>query len=177
MARLNWHGDEIVEKAEKASKLALDRTMADCVEMAKRIHPWHEQSGELDASIWVMQGATSRGTKVSGRWGSDLPHALYMEIGTSRVGQRVAVREREAGGNMWEVPGPFPREGVRVRQAFTILPPGTMKGQADWVNLHRPSMGTGPLISPRPFLRPAADLFYRILGPRTGQAFRGERMV
>lgn len=63
---------------------------------------------------------------------------------------------------MWSIPGPQPEEGVEVVQPFTILPPGTMVDgdgnvQEGFVTLHRPSMGEGPLMEERPFLRPAAD--------------------
>ena len=175
MARLTWNGDAIVTKVTEAAIAGTDATMDACVASAKTEHEWDSDSGELEGSIGVRQSATVRGATVVGRWGSDLPHALYMEIGTSRIGERVVPREEAGGGNMWQIPGPFPAMGVTVQQAFTILPPGTMKDQAGWVTLDKPSKGTGPLIRQRPYLRPAADREYRLLATRIRVAFQGGR--
>jgi hypothetical protein len=76
---------------------------------------------------------------------------------------------------MWQIPGAKPEEGVTVIQPFTLLPPGTLKDQGGWVTIHRPSRGTGPLMGARPFLRPSADLQYRLLAPRCAAAFQGRR--
>lgn len=176
MARLNWYGDDVIEHVTESVKEGVDRTVEECVDMARTMHEWVNRSGALEGSIWVMQGATSRGGTVVARWGSDDPHALEVEIGTSRVGPRVLAREQAASGNMWEIPSAKPNEGVTVTQPFTLLPPGTMKDQRGWVTAHRPSQGTGPLMGARPFLRPAASMHYRLLASRCRAAFQGMRM-
>jgi hypothetical protein len=177
MAKLNWNGAKIAARTQAASVLAVDRTMSEAVIEAKAIHPWHNVTGFTEGSIAVMQPATVSGEKVSGRWGSSAADALDLELGTSRIGPTVGEREAASPEGMWTIAGPEPQPGVRVRQDFTILPPGTMPGQGDFVTLHRPSEGEGPLMEARPYLRPAADAQYKLLGRRIGQAFRGEDLT
>ena len=156
-----------------AAAMGIDRTMADCVGDADRAHEWDNETGFLEASTTILGAAVITGSRVHGSWGSTADYALFIEIGTSRIGPTALEREAEGDDNMWSIPGPQPDPGVTVEQPFTILPPGTMDGQQDWVTLHRPSMGTGPLMQARPWLRPAADRHYPALAGYIGIAFQG----
>lgn len=173
MATLEWRGKQVAAKMAAAAKLGVDKTMSECVSDARRNHPWVSQTGFEEASI-TMTGAHADGLRVSGRWGAYADYSLYLEIGTSRVGPTAGQRENE--GEMWSIPGPQPAEGVSVRQPFTILPPGTMADQETFVTLHRPSIGTGPLMGARPFLRPAADTNYPLLRTYIRAAFAGQAL-
>lgn len=176
MARINWKGRDVAARMAAAAQLGIDKTMSECVSTAKRDHPWVNRDGFEEGSI-RMGAATLKGRKVTGRWGAYARYSLFLEIGTSRIGATAFMREQAGGGMMWAIPGPKPEEGEKVRQSFTILPPGSMDDQADWVTLRdRPSIGEGPLMAPRPFLRPAADLHYRRLRYYIGAAFRGESL-
>ncbi|MHB1950161.1 MAG: hypothetical protein ACYCQK_01650 [Acidiferrobacteraceae bacterium] len=178
MATLKWNGREIVAKMAAAAAAGIDRTMSECVHDARREHSYVNRDGFLESSTDIIRHAGPDGMRVVGNWGSTADYALFVEIGTSRIGPTAPEREAADGGDMWAVPAQQPAEGVRVLQPFTILPPGTMPGQEGWVTLHRPSMGTGNpgLMAQRPFLRPAADREYPLLAPRIGAAFRGEQM-
>lgn len=176
MARLNWRGRELVAKVATASAMAIDKTMADCVGDADHNHEWDNETGFLEGSTTIIGFARFDGRRVRGSWGSTADYALFIEIGTSRIGPTAEERETAAHGNMWEVPPTQPADGVTVRQSFTILPPGTMEGQEDWVTLHTPSIGTGPLMEPRPWLRPAADRNYPMLASYIRMALAGESL-
>lgn len=148
MAKLNWKGAQLRAKIAEATLIALDRTMSEAVSEAKRQHPWHNRTGWLEASTWMMGPATIDGAKVTGRWGSTANYALYLEIGTSRRGSgapRAEARKAMAGGNMNEISPPLPLDH--------------------------------PLMRPHPYLRPAADRQYRLLRVRIGQAMRGEELT
>lgn len=173
MAEIRWAGKRVLAQVQAAAAQAIDRTMAACVAGARHEHPYMDRTGYLAASTDILKGATA-GLQVSGEWGSVADYALFVEIGTSRVGPTAQARADADGGDMNAIAGVQPGEGVRVRQAFTILPPGTMPGQRDWITLHRPSTGTGNpgLMAPRPFLRPQADREYPLLPQRIREALR-----
>lgn len=176
MARIVWKGQQVRERVARAAQLGVERTMSQGVSHAKRDHPWEPDTGFEEAAI-RMGAATVEADRIVGHWGAYTNYSLFLEIGTSRIGADATEREDAGGGNMWQIPSPQPSEGVTVSQDFTILPPGSMTGQEGFVTLHAPSSGTGPLMAPRPFLRPAADREYPLLAERIGQAFRGEEMT
>ena len=172
MATIDWKGDAILAKMGAAAKLALDKVMADCVSEAKRVHAYQNRDGFLEASTQITTPATVEGLKVVGHWGALANYALFVEIGTSRIGSTAFQREQAAGGMMWSIADPKPAEGVSVLQSFTIFP----IGGGEFRTRRTPSIGTGPLMAPRPFLRPAADLHYRFLSTYIGAAYRGENL-
>ena len=160
MATIKWRGKQVAARMAAAAAVGVDRTMSECVHDAKRDHEYVSRDGFLEGSTMIIGRATLEGAVVKGSWGSTANYALLVEIGTSRIGPTAVTREQAGGGNMWQIPGTQPAEGITVKQSFTILPPGTMEGQEDWVTLHQPSEGTGPVMAARPFLRPAADKNY-----------------
>lgn len=172
MATIKWNGARVAARMAAAAAAGVDRTMAECVRGARREHQYDDETGFLTATTDILAPAHMDGTRVEGSWGSTADYSLFIEIGTSRVGPDATSREDAAAGNMWDVPAAQPSPGVTVEQGFTILPPGTMDGQEDFVTLHRPSMGTGPLMAQRPWLRPAADREYGLLAARIGESFR-----
>jgi hypothetical protein len=170
MARITFRRREIVAHARRAAVVAVDATMADAVSDAVREHPYANQTGFLEAETKIIEPAHPNGDlHVSGTWGDTADYALFVEIGTSRIGPTADMRVQE--GEMWSIPGPQPEPGVTVMQPFTILPPGSMDGQEGFVTLHRPSEGEGPLMHARPYLRPAADRANPGLAPNLHAAF------
>lgn len=158
----------------EAAKLGVDKTMSECVSAAKHEHPYENRDGFLEASTQVTDHAHVDGMKVHGSWGATANYALFIEIGTSRIGATAPEREQAGGGDMWSIPNVKPAKGVPVLQSFTIVP----HGDGTFHTEHRPSVrhGNPGLISPRPFLRPAADRHYRFLAGYIGLAYRGERL-
>lgn len=175
MARLDWNGPALRRRVALAAAYAVDKTTSECVSGAKRDHPWDNETGFEEGSI-MAHPAVFEDAAVRGRWGAYTNYSLYLEIGTSRIGPTAQAREAESPEGMWTIPEPQPEPGVTVRQEFTILPPGTMEGQDDFVTLHQPSYGTGPLMAPRPFLRPQADLQNPRLAERMRAALAGGEM-
>lgn len=173
MARIVWRGDAVKRRVAAAAALGIDKVDADCVAGAKRDHPWSNQTGFEEGSI-TMAPAALEGDRVRGRWGAYTAYSLALEIGTSRIGPTIFEREQMGAGDMWAIPGPKPDEGETVMQPFTILPPGSMEGQEGFVTIHKPSMGEGPLMHSRSFLRPQADLNYPLLAAYIGRAYRGQ---
>lgn len=172
MATIDWKGDQIVTKMAAAAALAIDKVMADCVRDAKREHVYENRDGFLEASTQIIAPATTGGKKVSGSWGATAGYALFVEVGTSRIGATAFQREQAAGGMMWAIPDVQPAEGVSVLQSFTVVP----HGDGTFHTEHRPSVrrGNPGFMAPRPFLRPQADLHYPFLRAYVGAAFRGE---
>ena len=170
MARVKIRRAEIVAHARDAAVAAVDATMAEAVRDAVREHPYANQTGFLEAETKIITPAHPDGDlHVGGSWGDTADYALFVEIGTSRIGPTADERTHE--GEMWSIPSPQPEPGITVQQPFTILPPGTMEGQEDFVTLHTPSMGTGPLMEEKPYLRPAADRANPMLATNLHAAF------
>lgn len=170
MAKVDWNGDDVMRRMAAAAAVGVNLTMGDCVRGARREHEYVDQTGFLTASTDIREPAHLDGTMVEGTWGSDADYALFVEIGTSRIGPTATEREVAADGDMWDVADPKPEPGVTVRQEFTIVRTGPE--QEDFITLHRPSRGTGPLMPQRPFLRPQADLNYPLLAMHIGDAFK-----
>lgn len=174
MATIVWRGDAVKRRVAAAAQMGVDKVDADCVADARREHPWKSETGFEEGSI-TMAPAVLEGDRVRGRWGAYTEYSLALEIGTSRIGPTIFEREANSDG-MWSIPAPKPEEGVTVVQPFTILPPGSMDGQEGFVTIHKPSLGEGPLMHSRPFLRPAADMNYPLLASYIGRAYRGEEL-
>jgi hypothetical protein len=159
VATLKWNGDAIKRKMAAAATVGISETMAECVADAKANHPdyppasqpyerYANRSGTETGSI-MMHPPTTDGLTVSGRWGGYTEYSLFLEIGTSRTGPTAFERAEAADGNMDAITPPLYPEGVSG--------PG-------WGGFNQPPdpdrPRTGPLMAPRPFLRPAADRHY-----------------
>lgn len=173
MATLVWNGDEVFERVKAATLIAVDRTLAESADQAKRDHRWVSRTGALEASISVLEFAHSDGFRISGSFGATANYALFVEIGTSRIGP-TSMERAIASAGWWTIPGPKPSPGVSVRQSFTIIPPG---GGFGFRTAHKPSVGTGPLKIARPYLRTAAYFQFPLLPFRIAAAYRGEAMI
>ena len=79
--KLVWLGDIVVAKEKAAAIVAVNQTMAACVQMAKGLVRF--DTGALQGSI-RMEPARVEGDGIRGTWGSfDINYALWQEIGTS----------------------------------------------------------------------------------------------
>lgn len=173
MASIVWNGDAVFERVKAATLLGVDRTLAESSDHAKREHEWVSKTGFLEASIGILAPAHSEGLRVSGSFGALANYALFVEVGTSRIG--ITAVERTVGSEgWWTIPGPKPAPGVSVRQSFTIIPPG---GGFGFRTVRRPSTKTGPLMMARSFLRAASYFQFPLLPYRIAAAFRGEEMI
>ncbi len=79
---LDWKGDQVVVKMRKAQRFAINKTMGQTVEYAKRNHAWRNRTGLLEGSISIIDFATRAGHGFRGEWGSkDVRYALIHELG------------------------------------------------------------------------------------------------
>ena len=168
MAHTDWRGDDVLAKVMKAAAFGIDQTMALSVDTAKREHEWENQTGHLEGSVVITEAAAPDGFVVKGTWGATADYSLFVEIGTSRVGQTAFDRARE--GEMWSIPGPMYPPGVEGPQAFRLLK-YSKDGHEKWRTLRVPWRGRGPLKEARPFLRPAQDEHVEGLSDRIAAAF------
>lgn len=92
--RLDWKGDELLEKVEKASVAATDESLEAAVARARSSHPsWNDRTGETSASIQVIHRADAKAGRVAGSIGSRRPNFIYLEIGHhGRRGDRTLYR-------------------------------------------------------------------------------------
>jgi hypothetical protein len=176
LAGFEWNGDAIFERVKAAAELGVDRTLAQAAAQAKHDHRWVSRTGFLEATIGVLEFAHSDGLSVKGTFGALANYALDVEIGTSRIGPTTFDRAAGSAG-WWTIPAAQPAPGVRVMQAFTLIPPGRGFG---WSTIHKPSRSPasgGPLKAARPYLRPAAYTEFPLLPLRVAAAFKGEEMI
>ncbi len=98
MAGLNWKGDELLARVEKASRMGINRTMALCVAESKESHPFTNRTGTAERSIKIAAGAKSSGGITVGIWGSTLVNYFkYLELGTFMTRGRTSILTRLRG--------------------------------------------------------------------------------
>lgn len=87
---LNWKGDELKRKTERAVRLAIDATMAAAIQHARRNHGagahgagrFVSQKGDLERGTKIVQHAKKKGGSIVGRWGVvGVPQARRIELG------------------------------------------------------------------------------------------------
>lgn len=172
MMKLDWRGNEVFAQVAAATVLAADATLSAAADHAKRDHEYIDRTGFLSGSVAVLRPAVFQGLKVSGSFGATANYALYVEVGTSRVG--ATARGRVVASEGWgTIPAPRPAPGDAVIQGFTILPPGRRRG---YRTLHRPSVGEGPLKRARAFLRPAGYYQFPLFAFRIKAVLAGTPM-
>lgn len=96
---LYWKGADLKERTQTASYLELEELLQQCVAYAKSIAPYvtgRYRDGNFDGRT-RGQGITyvvrRRGSGVSGSFGSDADHGIWVEIGTVHMpGQHIIRR-------------------------------------------------------------------------------------
>jgi len=127
---LQWYGVEVKNHTLDAVRRGMDRTMADCVVVAKDLAP--RKTAALQGSI-QMRPTVEQGSALVGYWGSfGIDYAIYQEMGTGVY----------AGGEPYE---------IRPRRRKALWWPGLD---------HPVTSVMHPGIHARPYLRPAADACY-----------------
>lgn len=158
MARIEWHGDRVLAKVQAATEIGIDQTMAECVADAKTDHgtyPPASAPGEKYANrtahevgaIQILEGPT--GIAGSG---------LDGKIVRGRWGSLSNISLFLEIGTSVEGPTAFAREQAAGGNMNAVTPPD------------------GPLMAPRPTLRPAADTHYPLLRSRIRAALQGEML-
>jgi hypothetical protein len=154
MGRLIWKGPEVRAKVVTAASVGVDATMAACVREAKADHPAYPPASEPD-------------TRFASRTGH--------EVGSIVIFEEAMWRSPERIGGQWGGDSDyslFLEIGTSIQgptaQARAIAADGDLSAVTPPI---------GPKMAPRPYLRPAADRQYPLLGVRIGQAFRGEQVL
>lgn len=152
MATLRWNGEKIAAKMAAATTLAIDRTMAECVSHAKDFHP-------------AYPPASKPGERFANRT-SFLVNSIQILDGATLEGTTISGKwGSEANYALYleigtSISGPTAQE--RAEEAagdMLLIPPPE-----------------GPLMAPRPYLRPALDIEYPLLAPRIRAVFSGGSM-
>jgi hypothetical protein len=152
MARLHWHGAAVRAKVAEAAKLGTDKTMAECVSHAKDNHPSYPPASLPD-------------TRFANRT-AFLVNSIQILDGASSEGEHIS--------GQW---GSDANYSLYLEIGTSIAGPSAearaIEGMGDMDLIPPP---VGPLMAPRPYLRPATDAEYPLLAPRIGAAFRGEQL-
>lgn len=144
---LDWRGDEVKAKLERATIIGINRTMARSVRHAKKHVP--RQTGTLARSIKIRPAKKGRNV-IRGLWGSfDVLYALYVEIGLDERRSLGISKARKKRRNRETTGGERAKRGTANR--FRSI--GRNTGNTR-------------------FLRNAADKFYPKLPDEIRRAFR-----
>lgn len=151
MAKIVWRGKEVAAKMAAASVLGVEKTISECVHDAAADHPPFPPASEPYERYANRTGnetgaIRSNGAEFDGRRTRGTWGAYTNYALFLEIGTSIAG------------PTATERESIGGGDMDAIPPP------------------VGPLMAPRPFLRPAADKEYPLLGARIGAAFRGEEM-
>ncbi len=123
-SRINWKGDKLKRKAEKASMLGIDATMSAAIMHAKSNHGgggarFQTRTGELERSIRISKPARRDRRGVVGRWGSiGLIYARRIELGFQGKDARGAVVDAPAFPFLRPAAeAEYPKLAKRIRRA------------------------------------------------------------
>lgn len=151
MARIDWNGKNVAAKMAAAAVLGVEKTMADCVSDARADHP-------------PFPPASEPGERYANRTSHET--GSIMSNGAAFDGRRVV--------GSW---GAYADYSLFLEIGTSISGPTAtareIVGGGDMDLIPPPE---GPLMAPRPFLRPATDKEYPLLGARIGAYFRGEEV-
>lgn len=153
MARLIWRGGTVADRMSTAAAVGVDHTMAECVARAKEDHP-------------AFPPASQPNTRFHSRTGFEVGSVGIMEEADLRDGSRVGGRWGADTAYSLFLEIGTSTEGPTAEQR-------ALEAGGDASMIQPP---IGPLMAPRPFLRPAADVEYPLLAARIGAAYRGEQM-
>jgi len=87
---LTWKGDELKRKTVRATRIAIDATMAAAVQHARGSHGpgahaqqrFESQKGDLERGTKIVQAAREEFRTIRGRWGVvGVPQARRIELG------------------------------------------------------------------------------------------------
>ena len=149
--RLDWRGDEVKAKVAAATMLAVDKTMSACVDDAKANHPGYPPASK-PYEPYANRTATAVGSIRISDFASANGFIISGEWGSADVNYALFL---EIGTS---TSGPTAEERAAGGLLNAIPPP------------------IGPLMAPRPVLRPAADREYPLLGARIRAALAGTHL-
>lgn len=92
---LNWQGDAVVKRIEKASRKGINKIMTDAVIHAKHNTAFTYRTGTAERSIRIAKQARTAGGVSFGYWGSlAVKYFKYLESGTKLTKTRTSIRNR-----------------------------------------------------------------------------------
>jgi hypothetical protein len=154
MAKIIWKGDQVIAKVQADTELAIDKTMAECVREGKANHGTYPP-------------ASDPGEKYANR--------TAHEVGAIQIIEPAATDPdfRKVGGK-W---GSLSNVSLYLEIGTSIEGENAFeREQAAEGNMNAVTPPIGPLMAPRPTLRPAADVQYPLLRSRIAAARRGQEM-
>lgn len=97
---LNWKGEEVRARVEKAARVGINRTMALCVAESKENHPFTNRTGTAERSIKIAAAAKTTDNVTVGIWGSVMVNYFkYLELGTELTRGRTSIMQRIGGAS------------------------------------------------------------------------------
>lgn len=154
MATLRWYGGRVADKMADAAELAIDYTMAECVSDAKDDHPAFPPASQPDTRFHSRTG---------------------FEVGSVLIIEPASLREPGHVGGQW---GANTNYSIFLEiGTSTDGPTAEQRALEAGGDMSMISPAVGPLMAPRPFLRPASDRHYPLLAGRIGAAYRGETLA
>jgi hypothetical protein len=151
-ARVVWNGGIVADKMAAAAKLSIDHTMAECVTHGKDDHPGYPPASEPYERFANRTGFQTGSIQILEDASPDGTVIGGQWGSDSNSALYLEIGTSEAG------PTAEAREIAADGNMGLIPPP------------------IGPLMAPRPFLRPAADIEYPQLAKRIGATYRGESL-
>ena len=87
----NMNTNNVIEQLREATKMGINKTMADCVVTSKDMVPY--DTGTLHNSIQIQDFAEDENNEIIGRWGSRaVNYAIFVEFGTIKMSAQPYLR-------------------------------------------------------------------------------------
>ena len=152
MARIEWNGDAVAAKMRAASVRAVEHTIAEAVSDARANHPDYPPASQ--------------------------PYERYANRTAFETNAIVSHGAHETDEGVTGTWGAYTNYSLFLEIGTSVEGPTAtermIEGAGDMDAVPPP---IGPLMAPRPYLRPAADKEYPLLVERIALAFADEEMI
>lgn len=92
---VDWYGDKIKAKMNRAMAIGVNRTMAEAVLSAKENHAFTNRTTTAEKSIRIQTPAKDMQGMITGIWGSvSTKYFKFLEFGTELTRGRTSIRQR-----------------------------------------------------------------------------------
>lgn len=95
---VDWFGDKIKAKMQRACIIGINQTMGESIAYAKQNHPFTNRTSTAEKSIRIVESAKLKGEAIVGVWGSaSTKYFKFLELGTGLTTTRTSISQRVAG--------------------------------------------------------------------------------
>lgn len=92
---IDWYGDKIKAKMQRAMIVGVNQTMGAAVTYAKQNHPFTNRTTTAEKAIRIVKSAAASIGMITGLWGAaNSEYFEHLEFGTKKTTSRTSIAQR-----------------------------------------------------------------------------------